>query len=88
MASPLTVTRNDYHTNPKESTVHTPIGVAHSSLTFSTETSTSISLIRRSARAALPTLGPKAGARCLGLKSMGHSSRHILIATGKGDLRT
>ena len=28
MASPLTVTRNDYHTNPKASTVHTPIGVA------------------------------------------------------------
>jgi predicted RNA methylase len=28
MASPLTVVRNDYHSNPKPSTVRTPIGVA------------------------------------------------------------
>ena len=28
MASPLTVVRNDYHSNPKASTVLTPIGVA------------------------------------------------------------
>ena len=28
MASPLTVTRNDYHKNPKPSVVNTPLGVA------------------------------------------------------------
>jgi hypothetical protein len=28
MASPLTVARNDYHNNPKQSTIYTPVGVA------------------------------------------------------------
>ena len=28
MASPLTVTRNDYHTNKKSSTIYTPVAVA------------------------------------------------------------
>ena len=28
MASPLTVTRNDYHKNKKSSTIYTPVGVA------------------------------------------------------------
>ena len=28
MASPLTVTRNDYHKNRKSSTIYTPVGVA------------------------------------------------------------
>ena len=28
MASPLTVQRNDYHKNPKPSTIYTPPGVA------------------------------------------------------------